>query len=246
MSDRLSVLRDIEAAAVRGWPALEAAAVDGWLWRYTSGGSIRANSVAALDYTGIDVEQSIAACEGRYAARGASCVFTITEVVVPADLDAVLEQRGYRRGDDHVTMAKRVDPDATLPADVAVGVQPTNGWMEAYLSGLSPDRRGVAPKLIANLPDNAVFVSYDVDNRAISSGLTVVDGRVASVQCMATLAEGRRKGAAQTVLGGIEAIAAENGVEWLYLQTGGDNIAAQSLYRRCGFEVVSRYHTRQK
>ena len=80
----------------------------------------------------------------------------------------------------------------------------------------------------------------------MSSGLTVVDGRVASVQCMATLPEHRRKGGAQAVLGGIEAIAAQNRVEWLYLQTGGENIGAQSLYRRYGFEIVGRYHTRQK
>lgn len=245
MSNR-ELLREIEAAAVRGWPALEAAPVDGWEWRYTSGGSIRANSVAALAYTGSDIERSIAACERRYAERGAPCVFTITEVAEPADLDVILEQRGYRRGDDHVTMAKRVDPEATLPPDIAVGTQPTNGWMEAYLSGLSLDRRDAAPKLIANLPGEAVFLSYDIDHRAISSGLTVVEGRVASVQCMATLPAGRRKGGAQAVLGGIEAIAAQNGVEWLYLQTGGDNIAAQKLYNRCGFDVVSRYHTRQK
>ncbi len=246
MSDRQSLIRDIEAAAVRGWPALESAPIDGWLWRYTSGGSIRANSVAALGYTGDDIERSISKCEKRYAARGAPCVFTITGVAAPSGLDAVLERRGYRRGDDHVTMAKRVDPDAALPDGVAVGTQPTNGWMEAYLSGLSLDRREVAPRLIANLPSSAVFLSYDIGHRAISSGLTVVDAGVASVQCMATLPEGRRKGGAQAVLGGIEAIAAQNGVAWLYLQTGGDNIAAQNLYSRCGFEVVSHYHTRQK
>jgi hypothetical protein len=31
-------LAEIEAAAVRSWPALETADVDGWLWRYASGG----------------------------------------------------------------------------------------------------------------------------------------------------------------------------------------------------------------
>src|SRR5690606_8256407 len=37
----------IEGAAVRAWPAGETREVDGWLWRYSGGGSQRANSVSA-------------------------------------------------------------------------------------------------------------------------------------------------------------------------------------------------------
>ena len=246
MTDAAALLRDIEPAAVRGWPALESRALDGWLWRHTSGGSIRANTVAALDYSGADIEQSIDTMEGWYRERGAPVAFTISDVSMPADLDARLDARGYRRGESHVTMAKRVDPEATLPERVSVGVQPTNGWMDAYLSGLSEDRRGIAPKLIANLPRSAVFISHDIGGVAGSSGLTVIDGRVASVQCMATLPHARRKGGAQAVLGGIEAVAAQNRVEWLYLQTSHDNTAARTLYARLGFEVVGHYHVRQK
>lgn len=246
MSDLSALLREIEHAAVRGWPALESRPLDGWLWRHTSGGSIRANTVAALDYKSADVEQAIDTVERWYQARGAAVAFSISDVVAPADLDARLEARGYRRGESHVTMAKRVDPNATLPENIAVGVQPTNGWMEAYLSGLSEDRRAIAPKLIANLPKDAVFISHDVGNVAGSSGLTIVDGRVASVQCMATRPAARRQGGAQAVLGGIEAIAAENAAEWLYLQTSHDNTAARTLYERFGFDVVGHYHVRQK
>lgn len=239
-------MREIERAAIHGWPALESSVVDGWLWRCTSGGSIRANSVATLEYCGQSIDASIDDCERRYALRGAPSVFTISDVAAPDDLDARLESRGYRRGDDHVTMAKRVDAGATLPDGVSIGIEPTKGWMDAYLSGLSEDRRAVAPKLIANLPKTAVFVSADKSGKATSSGLTVVDGNVASVQCMATLPRERRQGGAQAVLGGIEAIAAQNDARWLYLQTGGDNAAAQSLYSRRGFSIIGRYHTRQK
>lgn len=246
MSDQRALLRDIEHAAVRGWPALEVRPLDGWLWRHTSGGSFRANTVAALDYNGSDVESSIDTIERWYRERGSAVAFTVSDVAEPADLDARLDVRGYRRGESHVTMAKRVDPDATLPEHVSVGVQPTNGWMDAYLSGLSEDRRGIAPRLIANLPDSAVFLSHNVGNTAGSSGLTVVDGRVASVQCMATLPAARRQGGAKAVLGGIEAVAAQNDVEWLYLQTSHDNISARTLYQRFGFEVVGHYHVRQK
>jgi len=46
---------------------LETANVDGWLWRYASGGSLRANSVAALAFTGNDPDSAAVAVdmEGR-------------------------------------------------------------------------------------------------------------------------------------------------------------------------------------
>jgi ribosomal protein S18 acetylase RimI-like enzyme len=120
--------------------------------------------------------------------------------------------------------------------------------MSAYLSGLSADRRDVAPGLIANLmtvsPNPPLFVSASTDGHTIASGLTIVDGQLASVQCMATLPEARRRGGARDVLAAIEAIAARRDATHLYLQTSGDNAAARALYSASGFTVVGRYWTR--
>ena len=92
-------LLDIEMAAVRGWPALLTAEIDGWLWRHTSGGSVRANSVATLTFTGTDVDVSLAAVEAQSHQVEAPACFTISDVSVPADLDQRLAARGYVRGD---------------------------------------------------------------------------------------------------------------------------------------------------
>ncbi len=243
MSDDL--LAAVEAAAVRGWPALEQCVVDGWIWRYASGGSIRANSVAALDWRGTDLERAISTCETLYQARGAACVFTVSDASHPRDLDAHLDARGYHRGDDHVTMLKPIATDAVWPADVGVSDQPSEAWMATYLSGLSPDRRGIAATLIANLGLRARFVTRSLGGEtAGSSGLTVLDGPLASVQCMATLPQSRRAGGAWHVLSAIEILAQRSGASHLYLQTGGDNQAAQALYTKFGFRTLGRYHTR--
>ena len=53
LSERERLLA-IERAAVRAWPAGETRDVDGWLWRYSGGGSQRANSVSALAYRARD------------------------------------------------------------------------------------------------------------------------------------------------------------------------------------------------
>jgi len=244
MSISRAELLAIEQAAVRGWPALDSAVIDGWLWRHTSGGSVRANTVAALSFTGADAEAAITQVERRYRAVGAPSRFTVSEVSVPADLDARLAARGYARGDDHVTLAKPISA-GTAPADVIeVGTDPDLGWMEVYLSGLTPDRRDVAPRLLAGLPMPRMVFTCRRMGRTVGSGLTIADGSLASVQCMATRPEARRQGCARSMLAAIECWAAAQGCSRLYLQTGADNDAALALYRRYGFCLEGRYHTR--
>jgi N-acetylglutamate synthase len=234
----------IEAAAVRGWPARDATEVDGWLWRHTSGGSIRANSAAALAYSGSDLDASIDRVEALAQERGVPPCFAISDVSVPASLDARLAARGYIRGADHVTMAKRVEPTVAFPDAVDAAPQPSPGWLNAYLSGLSEDRRAVAPEILMRLPATALYVSARTQGRDISSGLTISDGSVASVQCMATLPNAQRQGGARRVLQAIEHSAAQRGQSTLYLQTGDDNDTAKALYVSAGFSVIGRYHTR--
>ena len=242
-TDRAELLA-IEEVAVRGWPALHSAVIDGWVWRHSSGGSVRANSVAALAFTGSDVEGTITEVERSYRDAGAPSRFTISMVSVPADLDARLAVRGYVRGDDHVTMARRVEC-CSMPTDaIEVGAEPPSDWMEVYLSGLSPDRRGVAASILARLPARRMYFACRRSGKLVGSGLSIADGSLASVQCMATRPEAQRQGCARSVLAAIERWAARQGCDLLYLQTGADNAAAQALYCHYGFFLAGRYHTR--
>lgn len=240
-------LAEIERAAVRSWPALETADIDGWLWRFASGGSLRANSVAALAFTGGDPHAAIAAVERLYDVKGAPCRFTVSEASVPAELDALLAGRGYDRGEDHVTLTKDI-AGSTLrfPADVIVMQEPTPDWLDIYLAGLSGDRRAAAPRLLVGLPPQRTFFGCSRAGHLVSSGLSVADGPLASVQCMATLGATRRQGGARSVLQAIEAYARDAGCNHLYLQAEAANTAAVSLYQAFGFRVAGRYHVRSK
>ena len=241
-----NTLLAIEQAAVRSWPALETADIDGWLWRYASGGSLRANSVAALAYSGAGVESAIAEAEGRYRTKGAPCRFTIAEVSEPGDLDQRLEALGYARSEDHVTMAKDVDPAATIPADIEVTANPTPEWLAVYLSGVGPDRKAIAPTILAGLPTRRAYLACRRAGKVVGSGLTIPEGDLASVQCMATLPAVRRQGCARVVLRGIEAHAAAQGCRRLYLQAERANVAAIALYESFGFHIAGRYHIRTR
>lgn len=241
-------LAAIERAAVAGWPALEQARIDGWIARASSGGSVRGNSVAALDYGGGDVAASIAAVVSFYRARRLTPTFTLSSVSQPAGLDAELAARGWLRSGDHVTMAKPAASPATRASPVGIVVAhhagPSVEWMEVYLQGLSANRRGAAPTLVAGVPAPRRFFAARREGCVIASGLSVVDGAWASVQCMATRADARRSGAATAILDAISAYGLEAGARGLYLQADRDNAAAIALYERAGFSMAGRYHTR--
>jgi N-acetylglutamate synthase len=236
----------VEQAAVRSWPALETANIEGWLWRYASGGSQRANSVSALAFAGADVEAAVREAERRYRAKGAQCWFTVTEVSAPADLDARLAELGYQRSHDHVTMVKEVAAGGAIPEGIGLSDKPTPEWMAVYLTGLSDNRRAIAPTILAGLPAPRTFIACRREGAVVGSGLTVPDGEVASVQCMATLPAARRAGCARRVLAAIEAEAAGRGCRLLYLQTECANTPAVTLYESFGFRIGGRYHLRWK
>jgi ribosomal protein S18 acetylase RimI-like enzyme len=241
------LLLAVEHAAVLAWPALESADVDGWLWRYSAGGSLRANSAATLVFTGSDCMAAILRVEEFYRAKSAPSRFTISDVSLPEGLDRHLEARGYARGDPHVTLVKPVAP-VSLPAEVEFAQAPSRPWLEVYLGGLSESRRGVAPRILARLPPNRTFIACRRAREVISSGLSVWENRsghaLASVQCMATRPAARRQGGALAVLNAIEARAHREGASHLYLQAEAANAAALALYTKAGFRLAGTYHVR--
>ena len=239
-------LRRLERAAVASWPAPETADIDGYLWRYASGGSLRANSVAALAFTGSDPQRAIDDAARRYHARGAVARFTLTCVSEPADLDARLAARGYARGEEHVTMLKRIAASPGNSPNVACAQAYDSHWLAVYLAGLGPGRAAAAPAILARLPPRRMFFACRRGAAVIGCGLSVVDGELASVQCMATRSDARRQGCARAVLRAIEAWAAGEGATHLYLQAELGNVGAIALYRGGGFSLASRYHVRSE
>ncbi len=141
-------------------------------------------------------------------------------------------------------MAKRIAPGPGEPRGIEIGRDPHPEWTEVYLSGLTPDRRGVAERLLAGLPAQRMYFAARFGGRLMSSGLSVADGDVASVQCMATLPDAQRQGGASAVLEAIERWAARQGCRMLYLQTDAHNAGARALYAKCGFFLAGCYHTR--
>jgi GNAT superfamily N-acetyltransferase len=233
----------IERTAVRAWPALDTADIEGWLWRATGGGSQRANSVSTLDFVGIDTEAAIAEAERRYRARGAHPMFQVCDLTAPADLDGRLEARGYRLQEPCTTLAKAIAP-RELPDEVEIAASAGEPWLGVYLAGVTENRRHLAPQILAAVPAPRAFFLLRQGGQPVSAALGVVAHGVVVAECVATLAAFRRRGSSARVMTALEAWGAREGATIAALQAVTANVPAQALYAGLEYVRVAGYHYR--
>jgi len=224
----------MERAHVFAWPALRTAVIDGWLWRASGGGSQRANSVSTIDFHGGNPETAIAEVESRYRALGVPARFQTFDETSPPGLAALLQARGYRQGEPTTTMFKRSGPARTVP-DVEMHQRPSNEWRSVYLNEITADRRSVNSLILDRIPRSSAFFLCRRAGEPIATALCVVRLGCAVIECVATRADARRQGAAQSVLAALEHWAARQSVDWIGLQVAVGNTPAEALYRRLGF-----------
>lgn len=234
----------IERAAVRAWPAGETRVIDGWLWRYSGGGSQRANSVSALSYEGSDVERTIDAIEALYRVHGAPVRFQVGfPLSQPDDLDQRLAVRGYVIHDPVTTLLK---PIAAIdaPESVILRERPSEGWLSVYLANLTPDRRPFASAILARVPDPCVFAEVVRDGAVHATALGVFHESTVIAECVGTAPAARRQGAAAAVMRALEAWGARLGAHTIGLQAVTTNAPAQGLYASLGYVPAGTYHYR--
>ena len=243
--DRELLLR-IERAAFHAWPAVETADLGGWAWRFSDGGSQRANSVSALHFTESNVESTIDEVERRYAALEAPPQFQVSDVSSPSDLDAHLARRGYTINDPCVTLVKTLGTDSSPPAGTDCSDSPSIGWFTCYSSVITPARQMTAPRILASIPRPRVFCGYMRDSRIVATALGVPLDGIIIAECVATHAEARGTGAASNVMRALEVWGAARGCQYAALQAVTTNAPAQALYKRLGYMPIGRYHMRVK
>jgi GNAT superfamily N-acetyltransferase len=240
---------EIERLADAAWPAAEQVALGPWKLRATGSVTHRANSVFAVTRTAVpaDVTPLITAAERFYDARGLWTVFHISPAVLPPELDAILDARGYEtESPSEVWTASAADVAARTGAAAAgahVAPRPDTAWFDCAYQEPEP-RRSIHEGIVLRIAQPALFVSVRQGPVAVACGFGVSGGGHAGVFSMVTRAEHRGRGHAARVLHALARWARERGDARLYLQVGGSNAPAHAVYGRVGFAFGYPYHYR--
>jgi GNAT superfamily N-acetyltransferase len=235
--------RMLEAISARGWPAAESAALGGWRLHASAGQSGRLNTCWPHAPSGQAVDDSIAAVEAWYAARGMAARFKlIQEIAAPADLADRLARRGYRPGEPPTLtmvggLAGEADPDAVIAA------APGPDFQRIFADPAFGDAADARERLgaLARIPRPRGYALIALDGEAAAVGALAVEGAWAGFLGMRTAPRFRRRGLARRVFRALMAHAAGAGATRGYLQVDETNASAIALYAAEGFETAYRY-----
>jgi GNAT superfamily N-acetyltransferase len=219
---------------------------DGWILRLLRGKAKRARSVNAVYASTLPLDQKIAYCERLYAQAGVPTLFRITPFSNPADLDSVLEGRGYGRFDETAVEAASIDPGSLEGGDA----QPMElrRWVDAVsdLRGSPEAHRAAHFARIDGMPLTKLPVAVREDGEIVATGLAIVEADCVGLFDIITHGNAQRRGHARTVVSSLLRRAWELGARHAYLQVQAGNVAARRLYAQFGFaqEYVYWYRGR--
>jgi len=197
----------------------------------------------------VGLEHRMALVDDFYARRGQPVRYQMSPAAHPADLDAVLQERGFAiEAPVHVQTAWiEAVLGAFRPASphVVVDEQPSDPWLAAYTELF---RRGDARTLRRVLLDRIAppvgYALLRIDHISAAIGMGVAERGWLGIFSMGTHERFRRRGAATALLVALARWAETHHVVKAYLQVEEENDPAHRLYERAGFQTLYRYHYR--
>jgi GNAT superfamily N-acetyltransferase len=242
----------IEEAGLNAWPALQHMLYDGWVLRFSKGYTKRANSANALYPSAIDVQEKVAFCETQYRKRALAPIFRITPFA-PADLDGILEARGYELidttlvlhlglGQGVAAISKSRESDSTGFSD-HVRRESLDDWLPTYcrLKSSSPEEHRTHREILEAILGRCFYASLTASGEAVSCALGVLEGAFFGLFDVVTAPEHRSRGHGTALLITMLDWARENGARHAYLGVVERNSPARRLYDKLGFRELYRY-----
>ena len=244
-----SLAHELEQQVVDAWPAAEVEELDGWLLRASGGPTHRGNSVATLAAgSALDLDERMARAEAWYRSRAQATMVQLGPTAAPADLDAALERRGYRRHGDSVAAlatSQNIRDNTKSLLRTSVEAQPSAEWLGIVVSSSRhASTKEVFLGFLTRLGARCSYVTVWVADQPAAIGLGITSPGRLGIYAMHTVPELRRRGAARAALHALAQSALTDGHAELYLLVDAQNKAARALYAQTGFRDVYHYHYR--
>ncbi len=238
-----ALIREVEWAALRAWPALEQRDEAGWLIRLAEGYTKRANSVTPLQPCSPALESQVAFCESLYRGRGLPPIFRLVGPLVPEGLDDLLAGRGYAPVDPTLVLAAPLAalelPQPRYPLHPSHDIE---AWLAAY-QAVSGARLPQAPhgRILAAIAGRRMLATIESDGAPVACALGVAEGAYVGLYDLAVAPAWRRQGLGSALVTGLLRWGLQEGATWAYLQVVEANAAARALYEGMGFRFLYRY-----
>ncbi len=251
-SRHAELVRLVEELAANAWAPYTVQALGGWRLRATFGVTKRANSAWTV---GAAPEGDwLAAVERFYRRRGMPSCFYVSDATPPG-VDEALAAAGYEKlfpcffmTGDAAETPERLPADARFEARFADDAD--DGWIADFirLEGFEPARAAAYAHIFRAIGPAKTFLRLTSREGGETVGLAtaVAERGFAGLSNVVVAPAFRRQGAAAQLLRALSSWAAGEGARTLWLQVLEDNAPALALYRKAGFDVLSRCHYRQK
>jgi GNAT superfamily N-acetyltransferase len=239
----------IEEISMNSWPALQTVLFDGWVLRFADGVTKRSNSINPIYQSTLQVEEKIGACEKLYSARNLKTVFKLTEKIYPADLDGMLENRGYEKNSVTSVQTLKLASFTCEPCNSkSVSEEFDGDWMNGFFNfaGIDAKSRLAYQKILQHIFMKRCFLTVFLRNSPVCCGLGVLADNYLGVFDRAVSPEYCGWGFGRLAMEGILDWGKKNGAETAFLQVFLDNTTAMKLYEKMGFEEIYKYWYRIK
>lgn len=244
-----SQIAELEQVAADAWVADEFERLGGWLLRANLGVTRRANSVLPLGPPVLPLDEAIETVIGFYKKRNLIPRFQMTETSKPVELDRDLSERGFSVGlqvEVHTAAINHLlKREQTI--DVLLSNDVTDSWTSVYResSGHDESTMETRKELMKRTTHDKVFALARIDREPAGVGFGVADGKWLGLFNIAVHPKMRGRGVAMAVNTALATWGNQRGARSAYLQVETENIPAQKLYSKLGFQQAYTYWYRK-
>jgi len=237
-----ALIAALEGRLVNAWPAFEVAVVEGWLLRFASGYSKRANSASPL-VPDADLDADlIRHIVGRFERQGITPTFRLTGLEAPG-VEARLAAAGLVDFDPTRCMIADIAGDEDLEPAVQIERTASPAWIRGAAGAYGGDKadRDILGMIVGRIREEAAFATLVLDDRPVAWGLGVAERGLTGLYDIVVAPDLRGLGLGRQVMRALMAWGRERGAGRAYLQVREANEVARSLYASLGFVDAYRY-----